>query len=232
MCHSCRIRVVRQNIFPENMWVFMKFKKISLLPRKRFWHAYFIAWITSLISILLSIAPFFWTEVVYDPTIAVLTATLVCLIWYTYFTYRAVNNEPMTQLDFGFGYQKEPVATLSLDTQNQRNHNVLCVIHFSIQTYRGEWPMPPPYTGQTDDQLHLKPGEAFHGSIHIQELIDSLPLDKRTVVVTAEGKWQDEVNEEGIIGPKNWSLDLQNQSMRRLYSKSELDAELLKMKTA
>jgi hypothetical protein len=203
----------------------MELKKNKILPRKKFRHAFLFTCIASVVSIFLAIAPVFWADVEYDPTLAVLTATLVSLIWYTYFTYKAVNNEPQTQLDFGFAYQKDP-ALMSLSIQNQRHHHVLCTVSFSIKTAHGTWELPAPFSGHNDDQFHLKPGEAFHKSVNIQELIDSLPKDNRNVVVTATGIWEDEADEDGIIGPKSWAVGLDDQSMQRLYSKSEVDSEI------
>ena len=196
----------------------------SLLPRKRFRRAFYTAWASSIAAVVFAVAPAFSGSAEYDAALAVLTATLVSLIWYTYFTYQAVNNSPPTMLDFGLGYQSRP-ATLSLSIQNQRHHHVTCIISFQIFTQNGIWPIPAPYTGRTDDEFLLKPGEAFHGKLDVADLVSSLPLTRRSVVVTARGTWKDETGEDGIAGPKSWALGLEDQSMRRLYSSSELEAE-------
>ncbi|MGZ5443910.1 MAG: hypothetical protein ACXW5U_18500 [Thermoanaerobaculia bacterium] len=155
---------------------------------------------------------------------AVLTATLLSLIWYTYFTYRAVNNEPPTMVDIGFGYQRSP-ASMSFSVQNQRHHHLECTIGVRILAVSGDHQLPPPYGGRDADRFILKPGEAFHGSLPVGELVESLPLHRRTVLVTATAVWQDETGDTGTAGPKSWLVDLENQSMRRLYSRSEVDHE-------
>ena len=207
----------------------MTLPKKTFLPRKRYRTAFYVACVASIVSVILAIAPAFHGNAQYDPTLAVLTATLISLVWYTYFTYKAVNKDPPTILDFGFSYQKSP-ASMSLSIQNQRHHHVSCAIAFSIITANGEWPLPPPYTGQKEDKILLKPGEAFHGSVQVDSLIASLPENQRSIIVTAKGIWEDEVGEEGVAGPKSWTVDIEKQTVRRLYSKSEVDAEILKIK--
>lgn len=198
--------------------------KRALLPRKRFRPAFYIAWASSCASVLLAAAPALWGQTKYDPTLAVLTATLIALVWYTYFTFKAVNNEPPTMLDFGFSYQRHP-ATFSLSIQNQRHHHVACVVAFSVYSTNGDWQLPPPYTGQQADQFVLKPGEAFHGSLPVETLLNSLPPNSRTVLVTARATWNDETGDDGIGGPKSWVVDLENQTVQRLYAESEVELD-------
>ena len=165
-----------------------------------------------------------WGDSKYDPTLAVLTATLVSLVWYTYFTYRVVTNAPPTMLDFGLSYQRQP-ATLSLSIQNQQRHHVSCVVTFAICSRNGEWELPPPYKGMEADRFHLKPGEAFHGSLAIHTEVESLPPESRSVLVTAHASWQDETGDDGCAGPKSWVVDVESQSIRRLFSDSEVRVE-------
>ena len=49
-----------------------------------------IAWFASVVSVLLAVAPALSGDTSYRPDLAVLTATLVSLIWYTAFTFQAL----------------------------------------------------------------------------------------------------------------------------------------------
>lgn len=60
-----------------------------------------VAWAASVASIALAVAPglFAWStgsKPRYDPTLAVLTATVIALVWYTCFTYESVEHQRIT----------------------------------------------------------------------------------------------------------------------------------------
>ena len=63
-----------------------------MIPPKRFFKAWGFALLSSLAAIGLAIGPNF--RETYDPNLAVLTLTVVSIIWYTYFTYCGINRAP------------------------------------------------------------------------------------------------------------------------------------------
>ena len=59
------------------------------LPPRRHRPALFLTWFFTVTSIVLAVGPNIRGH--YDPQLAVYTATLIAVIWYTYFSYRSVN---------------------------------------------------------------------------------------------------------------------------------------------
>lgn len=72
-------------------------KTAPLLPRGRpraYRSALRMSWALTTLSVGLAIGPAFVGESRYDPALAVLTVTLIALIWYTFFSFVAAFGEP------------------------------------------------------------------------------------------------------------------------------------------
>ena len=70
--------------------------RIVSLPPRRYRPALAIAWSFSVVAGLAAIGPNLRGD--YDPTLTVLTLTLIAVIWYTYFSYRPANPHVPTLL--------------------------------------------------------------------------------------------------------------------------------------
>src|SRR2546422_10789018 len=82
---------------------------MKLLPPRKYRSGWGLACAFSILSATLATIPNIRSGA-YDPHLAILTLTLIAIIWYTYFTYRAVNPYTPTYLRTSLRGMLHPAA--------------------------------------------------------------------------------------------------------------------------
>jgi hypothetical protein len=183
--------------------------KKLILPQRRFKSALVITIIASILSIFFAIIPSFQGGR-YSPELAILTMTLIAVVWYTYFTFCAVHTQTPTLL------QLELIITT--------NHRFISKItNYSPRTVTGRihvdaWPR------KQDNPLD--PKELYMDNNSRCEF-DVIPLGTSqfpttmlsinnaeidSAIVGIEVEWRDDLDESGKIGPtyyliRDWASD-------------------------
>jgi len=137
-----------------------------LFPRggREFTGPFRIAVFASATAVFLALFPFTYTE--YNPDLAVLTATLICLIWYSYFTFQAVHRRPPVRLSVGLRVLRNPEGiSLSLDLTNHHPEAVL--ISRRIAVSAGGASLATTAVDDFEDVLRIEPGDQISPSIFL-----------------------------------------------------------------
>ena len=180
-----------------------------MIPAKRFRPAWFFALLCSLVAIGLAIVPNFTGS--YDPNLAVLTLTVVAVIWYTYFTYCGLHRESPTILHLQVEGAIHPSsAQLKPIIANRSPRTVAATLHLTVSVDADEVPLGAIYRGET--QLDISPYETFTGSVPVSdEIMKSQQNSMGEVLFTREAirvvfrvDWTDDLQEKGTVGPKYW----------------------------
>lgn len=172
----------------------------------RFRKAFFLAILASLFAVILATVPVvvIWNDYEYSPQIAVTTATLITIVWYTFFAYWAANRE-----EDGF-------AVLDLKRDRQRlipqvrnpTHRTLRVrVVMRVWVDEGDVTMGSFYRGE--DEFIVPPQETFSGSLSLWDEItigrDDIGepiIEQKTIRVSFHATWIDDLAEPGMVGPK------------------------------
>ncbi|MDO8502140.1 MAG: hypothetical protein Q7S20_09885 [Gemmatimonadaceae bacterium] len=169
----------------------------------------------------------------YDPNLAVLTATLVVLVWYTFFTYCAVHREEVSSI--GLAVQRTAASTVEVIVSNRSSIRRVTV-RLRIQGQRDGAPMTMPVgvDGGGENDLSLlagesrtevitlaaaksKPGSQYGPGIDLGE-------SEQAILCVALG-WRDDVNDSSSLGPDFWAVDVLDAKVRRYQrTSSALDA--------
>lgn len=163
-----------------------------------------------------------WTDW-YDPSLAVLTATLLAVIAYAFFTYWAATRKESTILRLDLDRDKYTLKP-TVENPTKRRVTVNLKMRVLIDSER-ELPQGAFYTGR--DDFTLLPGETFSGSVWLypQLELESAPgeglqplHDEIKVVLSAD--WSDDIDEEGSVGPRYFRLPLATEEVVPTVSSS------------
>ena len=188
------------------------------LPRKRFRKAYSLAWTATFVAIALAGLPALFGSVTYSPELAVLTATLVALIWSAYLTYTAVNNEPVTRLE---SFVNLSPSGFDIELKNIGIHRVWITPKLSYLSVLGPEVADAPFTGDEDDPIVLYPGDRFQGHAPIADLRARLDGKLSCCLATLRISWRDIVGDTGSRG-EAYSFQADGHAMSRLYTAAEV----------
>ena len=172
------------------------------MKRREFRAPLAVAWSATLVSVCLALAPGLRGGI-YDPTLAVLTATLVSLIWYTYFTYQT-------------GHRRAPVrVALGLDLENivgglafrPRIINASAeplTISLSFELWVDGVAIPLGRFCAGKDTVVALPGDTTEPRIRLDAAMigGSAPA----ILARAEVTWTDAFGNKGSTGSKYWEL--------------------------
>ncbi len=190
------------------------------MPAKRFRTAWYFALFSSLVAVGLAIGPNFPGS--YDPILAVLTVTVVAVIWYTYFAYCSVHREPSTVLQlqvqgvmYAESVQLNPIIT------NLSPRTVAAKLQLTVTVDDDEVPLGAIYRGTT--QLPLSPYEVFKGAVSVSPYImkprqdsrGSMHFTRKAIRVVFRVDWTDDLKKKGTVGPKHWHATHEE---RKLYA--------------
>jgi hypothetical protein len=170
----------------------------------------------------------------YDPTVAVLTATLIAIIWYTFFTFQAVHREPATWVSFDL--EQRPNGTRGLEhhlvVTNPTDRVVwirpmlqawtdgeLVMDHpLGVRVEEGRFPLGPresfemrPFMPQTNAKYDPATGKT--GPPDFTELLVALYLE-----------WKDESGRTGTTLKKFWHRGTGHPSLEGIVSQSRIEA--------
>ena len=180
-----------------------------MMPPKRFRTAWYFALLFSFVAVGLAIVPNF--SGTYDPNLAVLTLTVVAVVWYTYFTYCGLHRESPTVLQLQVEGVMHPGRTqLNPGITNLSPRTVVATLHLTVSVDDDEVPLGAIYRGETP--LTLSPHEVFRGSVPVSgEIMKPQRGSMRVMLFTREAirvvfrvDWTDDLKEEGTVGPKYW----------------------------
>ena len=147
----------------------------------------------------------------YDPNLAVLTLTVVAVIWYTYFTYCGVHREPPTILEHQVtGVFSPGSAQLNPIIANRSPRTVVATLHLTVRIDDDKVPVGAIYRGET--QLTLSPFEVFKGSVSVSDqimkpqknMMGEMFSTRDALRVVFQVDWVDDLKEKGTVGPKYW----------------------------
>jgi hypothetical protein len=119
-----------------------------MTKRKRDRAALLIAAIASVVALLLAIAPILTSSAIsYDPQLAVVTATLVAVIWYTYFTFLAVHREEAGRVVYELKFTPSDMS-IDLELENPTRRTVVARANTRVQLDGTEVPnLPAEFSG-------------------------------------------------------------------------------------
>ncbi|MFI5168083.1 MAG: hypothetical protein ACHQQS_15860 [Thermoanaerobaculales bacterium] len=180
------------------------------LPPRRFRPALVIAWVFSVLSVVLAVGPNF--RGAYDPTLAVLTLTLIAVIWYTYFSYRLANPHLPTVLRVGLTGRGAPAdVLLTPELNNDSPNSVSCQITLELWADDAVIPQDDFYSGHVS--MPLDPQGVWSGRAKIPRArLPAAPAPQdspafKSAKARLTVRWTDQFGEDGISGPVHCYAD-------------------------
>jgi len=177
-----------------------------------------LAALASIASVLLAIAPsLFSAHASYSPQLAVLTATLIAVIWYTYFTFLAVHREEGGLVVYDLHYDPSD-NSIDLKLKNPTRRTVVAYAHMRVFLDDTEIENLPP--GFTGSPIRLTPLRDASRHADLPKLIEMLgPQDSSgyppprfshtRAVITID--WTDELGGSGRVGPDTYAGNLREE---------------------
>jgi hypothetical protein len=179
-----------------------------------------MSWVASIIGLVLAVGPNWGRS--YDPSIAILTATYVAIVWYTYVTYRAVHRDEMTRLTISAS-RASSTREILLMIKNPTTERRITVRIFGELWRHGERQS----LGVNADTLGgeplvLSPGREFANLIEIDPAIGvpGSPLgpavqlgEPEFALLRVEVDWEDDLGAAGRLGPDTWSIRVLDMSV-------------------
>jgi hypothetical protein len=173
----------------------------------------------------------------YDPTLAVLTATLVVLVWYTFFTYCAVHrDEPTTIL---VEVRKAALRRIEVMVRNASSgRRVRVRLRIAGQRNGQAMPMPPGVDGSRKHELLLLPSEIRTEVIAIDpaqpragsKFGPKVALgEPEQAIVCVSVAWWDDLGESDVLAPDYWAVDIRHVDVRRYQRISSAEDEWRKL---
>jgi len=153
----------------------------------------------------------------YDPTLAVLTATLVAVIWYTYFSYLAVHKQLPTRLSTDFQAESHNLLHLHPVLSNPNHGYIRVRVYLDLWFDGRPFPTDGFYSGK--ETLVLAPGDGFSGNIEIDEATLGNP---DTLLVRLRAEWEDDAGNSGTTPWKHWSVDTATTEAAAIVGESEI----------
>jgi hypothetical protein len=196
---------------------------------KRFRVPLAVAWTASVGSVAAAVGPNLGGQ--YSPSTAVLTLTLIAVVWYTYFTYREVHREEPGRIDVTMELSEHKAYAL-LVTIGNPTARVL-----SARLFMDLWVEDEPvatgdtWRGSRDQAVRLDPGEAIPARV---DLSASVTIERDefggtiitrgiSVKIRFKAEWTDEFGDEGSTGIKYWQGQLMERTIRRIFTAAEID---------
>jgi len=136
----------------------------------------------------------------YNPSTAVLTATLITVIWYTCFTYLGVFGRKRTHLDLAMEYEpsSSPLRPIIRNLSDNRVR-----VRIRLTAY---WDalLPVPfddfYSGR--EEVPLEPHSGIGGWLEIGN------PNAKVLLVRMQLEWWDDAGRQGTTEPRYWQIEL------------------------
>jgi len=193
---------------------------------KRFRRPLGVAWAATGVAIALAVGPFIGGD--YDATLAVLTATLITVVWYTYFTYRAVHREPETFLLTGLTTAPAKGFFLLPMVSNPMPRPVSVRVHLEVWVDGQPLDLGPFYRGEEPQVLDAQ--QDFQGSLDLRDRLKhhvdngNFRWDTREMCARMQVRWADTYGETGSSLPLHLWWQTPDSSPTVLVAPSDIAA--------
>lgn len=186
---------------------------MRLVPPKRFRVAWGIAWTASILAAAVAIGPNIGGPL--HQELVVLTLTLIAVIWYTYFTFRAVNREPPSYLKTGLQIKGGPEAVVVRPhIHNPTVRTIHARVWLDLWLDHQQLLGPPFYAGE--EEVTLGPDEGFAGFVELRDELKHVERDDygdfrptgQKLKARLQVRWTDDLEETGVTPPKHWVFDV------------------------
>ena len=205
-------------------------RMMRVLPPRRFRPAFVVACLLSLASVGLAIGP--GPRGPYDRELAVLTATLLGIIWYTYFSYRALHRAPETVLLTDLrSHLDGSGVTLTPVLENRSPRTVVARIRLQVWVDGEEIASRAYFDG--GELAPLQPFQSVEE--HFRPTQDQLKVTRSAtgeywscwtrLQVVMSVAWRDDLQEAGVLDLQYWHATGPSKTLVRV-SDSEGRAQL------
>lgn len=180
---------------------------------KRFPGPFRLAVVASIASVGLAIGPH---PDSYDPQTAVLTATLVAVIWYSFFSYCSLHPHPEAgriQVDV---QSTPPPGTLAVIVYNPTQSREVS-FRWEIDGWHAGHPLIVEGAAANRAWLTLQPDERHSGTIPFAKQVHARPPQEAIMRVVV--RWKDDLGDERTYGPEYWVLDALHDQVRHYIDK-------------
>jgi len=136
----------------------------------------------------------------YDRSLAVLTATLVAVIWYTYATYQGVFGRKGTHLDLAMEYEPSSAALRPIIRNLSDNRVRIRIRLTAYWDALTQVPFDEFYSG--GEEVPLEPHSGIGGWLEIGA------QNAKVLIVRMQVEWWDDAGQEGTTEPRYWLIEL------------------------
>ena len=197
------------------------------LPR-RFWPALYLSLAASVLSLVLAIVPDF--SGVYDPTLAILTVTLIAVIWYTFLSFCAVFRVEESSLEYRVQQAKVDHTIEAYICNQSRTREIRFVWRLLIVRNGVIVSTGGTLAGDGSRPLRLRPGEVRSEPVRLAKL-QPVPGaaygsairagEPEDAIARLDIAWRDDLGELGDLRPEYWFIDLHACAVRRYQDDEE-----------
>jgi hypothetical protein len=185
---------------------------------RRFRTAFWTSVAASAVAIFLAVVPNWGGS--YDPNLAVLTATLIAIIWYTFFTYCALHKAEESRLQYDV---RRSVANRMADLRiNNPTRDRRITVRFRLKGQRNGTAMKEPERMNGGPAFTLVPGETYERNFVVPAPTGVANYGPRVqmnepeeAILRLDIVWQDDLGDRGTIGPEFWALTVLDCDTRR-----------------
>ena len=163
----------------------------------------------------------------YNPNLAVLTLTLIAVIWYTYFTYRSVHREPRAYLLLQLDYEPQ-LEILYPSLRNPTERTLAVRLTLDIWVDSTKVTLDPFYSGQ--EAKDVGPTQGFRGAVDLVPHNKIVRDDYRRpvsganeVLVRLKAGWTDDLGDTGETLPIYKRIEPMQGQHHDLVAPSEID---------
>lgn len=200
-------------------------------PTKQHRPALAISWAATLASVVIVVISGLRRG--YDAQLSILTATLVAIIWYTYFTYRAVNRTEAAQLLLTYEGQR-PERKLHFRVRNPAfSRSVRVTLRMRLLRQGQAVDVPTVLSAAPGTEVYLRPQESFDVEVPIADAAappgatygPKVQLgEPAEFCVLFEASWIDDLGDTGIVGPIPWAFNVLSLKATPLVQLAQVDA--------
>lgn len=201
---------------------------------RRFRNQFILSIVATMAAVGLAIGPNF--RHAYDPALAVLTATLVAVIWYTFFSYCALHQVEEARLTCTVDRRDAfHPRRLRVTVANPTHSRTITFVWRVMGRRAGEaLPIPGDLTDSAVVPLMLRPGERRGADIDIAEARGKPDSrfgpavemgEPQVAILRVDVAWEDDLGERGALGPDYWTVGLLNADTQRCLDLAAAERE-------
>lgn len=169
----------------------------------------------------------------YDPALAVLTGTLIAIIWYVYLTFMVVTHEEPSRAIVQVGSDQGP-RELNFMVHNI-SHERSLTVRLSIRIFRdGELlEIPEELRGEAGNQVEVLPRTQWERKIKVApaKSVESSRLgpavqmgEPEEFLIEYGAAWVDDLNNRATAGPYNYVVQTLSLEIKQLPTSTEVAA--------